>query len=713
MSRSSLLRAAALYSGLALIYCWPIFVSFTSRLPSDTGDPGLNTWILWWTSQAVPLTERWWNAPMFFPAPGAIAFSETLLSVAPLTVPLLWSGVSPVAVYNLIFLLSIPAAALSAHALAFRLTGRHDAALLAGLAFGFSPYRAAQIPHLQMLLACWMPLGLLALHAFIEDRRPRYLVFFAVCWLLNALTSGYLLLFFAVLVVLWIVWFVRSMRDFAAILAAIVAASLPLVPLIAGYRRFHAEIGATRGIAEIQLYSADMSAIWAASPFASFSRLWTLKPGPEGELYPGLVILGLTVAAAVMAWRALPLAGRPPSLTLRRTKWRARPILFAASALAGILALVSFLTGGQQFQLAGLTISFTRPFKVLTTALWLLFFAIAIDRRLLDAWRRRSTLLFYTAAAFVMFVFALGPFGRAFGVTLIYALPYYWLMEVPGGDALRVPARFAMLFVLCLGQAAAIGFSRLTPGVVRRGLVAALAAAIVLEGWVLKMPTGVVPAAVDLSSVDPRSIVIELPIVDQYTATAALLRQMHHRHPVANGYSGYGLPHQGIFEFGLRELDETVLAAFQQMGPVAVLVTRERGDDGPARKLLDEYPAARRTALLPVGALYQLPERPENKETVDRPPDRALPIASIALSGPNPNPSALQDGDFTTRWEAVADNERNDQVLVTLAAACGRSRAWSSISASTAWNTRAVCASASTADRFGRERPRDSRSWAH
>ncbi|HYN06495.1 MAG TPA: hypothetical protein VES67_03800 [Vicinamibacterales bacterium] len=653
--------AAALYTGLALLYCWPILLSFATRLPSDTGDPGLNTWILWWNSQALPLTTRWWNAPMFYPAEGAFAFSETLLGLAPLASPLQLAGLGPVPVYNLLFLLSIPASALAAHALAYRLTGRHDAALLAGLAFGFSPYRAAQIPHLQMLVACWMPLGLLALHRYLDTRRWSYLLLAGVCWLMNALTSGYLLLFFAVLVALWIAWFIRSPRDLAAVVATLVLASLPLLPIVAGYDRYHEAIGAARGIAEIQLYSADLSAIWAASPMTSFSRFWTLKPRPEGELYPGLILLALVVIAAVASWRALPPV----------RQWRLRPVLFAAAALAGLLALVSLLTGGQQFQIAGVTISFTRPFKVFTTALWLLFFAIASDRRLVDAWRRRSAFVFYTSAAIVMLVFALGPFGRAFGVTLVYALPYYWLMEVPGGDALRVPARFAILFMLCLGQAAALGFSRLTPGGARRGLVAVLAVAITIEGWVLRMPTGLVPAAADLSSVDPRSIVIELPVVDEYTATGAMLRQTRHRHPIANGYSGYALPHQGIFEFGLRELDETVLAAYQRVGPVAVLVTRDRGDDGPALALMDGIRDARRTATLPVGALYQLPER---KESTDPSPGQPLPIASIALSGPDPKPALLVDGDWSTRWEAVPDQVPGDQVLITLAAPATISR---------------------------------------
>src|SRR6187401_1117677 len=87
--------ASVIYVVLAVIYCWPALREIGAVLPNDTGDPGLNSWIMWWNTQAMPLTARWWNAPIFFPMPGAFALSETLLSLAPISTPLLWMGVSP------------------------------------------------------------------------------------------------------------------------------------------------------------------------------------------------------------------------------------------------------------------------------------------------------------------------------------------------------------------------------------------------------------------------------------------------------------------------------------------------------------------------------------------------------------------------------------------------------------------------------------------
>jgi len=75
--------AAAFYVTLTVVQTWPLVTKLSEVLPHDFGDPGLNAWIIWWNAQAVPLTERWWNAPIFFPSSGALAFSETLLGLLP------------------------------------------------------------------------------------------------------------------------------------------------------------------------------------------------------------------------------------------------------------------------------------------------------------------------------------------------------------------------------------------------------------------------------------------------------------------------------------------------------------------------------------------------------------------------------------------------------------------------------------------------------
>jgi len=75
------------YAAIAIAFTWPLAAHIGDAFPHDPYDPALTTWILWWNAHAVPLTARWWNAPMFWPLPGALALSEHLLGISLLDFP--------------------------------------------------------------------------------------------------------------------------------------------------------------------------------------------------------------------------------------------------------------------------------------------------------------------------------------------------------------------------------------------------------------------------------------------------------------------------------------------------------------------------------------------------------------------------------------------------------------------------------------------------
>jgi hypothetical protein len=300
-------------------------------VPHDPGDPVLNTWILWWNAHALPFTDRWWNAPIFVPLPGALALSEHLLGLAIVASPMQLAGASPLAAYNVSLLLSYALSGFFAYLLALRLTGSPLASACAGLAFAFAPYRAGQLAHIQVLTSQWMPAMLLGMHGYMDTGRLRWLLLFAAAWLLQALSNGYYMLFLPALIVPWLAWFTRwpiGASRALGLLAGWIASSLPLLPAVIGYRTVHEALGLSRSLGDIRQFSATLRSFVQPPPLLA---LWPAGSAASQEhyLFPGLTVPLLLVAALA-------------AVLVRRISGRAvearSPLIFYS--LAGILMFV-------------------------------------------------------------------------------------------------------------------------------------------------------------------------------------------------------------------------------------------------------------------------------------------------------------------------------------------------------------------------------------
>ena len=303
------------FSALAIFWTWPVAVH-TSRVAHDAGDPLLNVWILWWNAHAWPLTDAWWNAPMMWPMPGAMALSEHLLGLSIVATPLQLFGAAPIAAYNICLVLTYALSGFFTFLLVQRLTGSTVAGACAGLAFGFSPYRAGQLAHVQVLSAQWMPLALLGMHAYLSSGSRGWLVLFAVAWLLQALSNGYYLLFFPVLIALWLVWFVdwRHQAPRGLALAGTFAiASTALLPILLRYHSIHAAFGLRRAVSDIRQFSAVPSSFLAPAPLL---RFWPDGAAVNNELYlyPGViaVVVALAGVALVLLRKGTPAPAKAP-----------------------------------------------------------------------------------------------------------------------------------------------------------------------------------------------------------------------------------------------------------------------------------------------------------------------------------------------------------------------------------------------------------------
>lgn len=301
-------RLLLAFLALAVFWTWPLAQHLSTRIPHDPGDPILNIWLLWWNAHAVPFTDRWWNPPIFFPMRGALALSEHLAGIGLVATPLQLLHANALAAYNIALILSFALSGFFTFLLVRRLvpasvpaiTGEL-AALCAALAYGFGPYRAGQLAHLQVLTSQWIPLALVGMHGYVETGDRRWLPLFAGAWLVQALSNGYYLLFFPVLMVLWLAWFVDWRRGSSrgiTLIGTWALASLPLVPILIKYASVQRSLGLVRTPGEMTLFSAKagsflnasgMLAVWPSS-----SALTT-----EEFLFPGLMPLLLAIGGFV------------------------------------------------------------------------------------------------------------------------------------------------------------------------------------------------------------------------------------------------------------------------------------------------------------------------------------------------------------------------------------------------------------------------------
>jgi hypothetical protein len=531
-----------LYLSISVGLYWPLLPGMTSSIPGDPGDPLLNTWIFWWNAHHLPWSAEYWHAPAFAPAPNALALSETLLGLTWLTTPLQWLGASPLFAYNVLFLVVPVLNGIASYALCLHLTGRRDAAVVGSIYFTVAPYRAVQVSHVQTQAAFFMPLALLALHRYWETRDRRWLAALATFSFLNGCISGYHLLYFAIAIGLVLVWLMMSAPSWGkatAVGLALGAAALGMAPILMAYVRTHAAWGLRRGLEEMAIFSADVGSFIAGGSTLLLWRLPHLVTKAEADVYPGVVMLSLLGVGLLTVRR-----NGQVSAPVVQPRWLSvlRALLLVVAAVAALAAATAWLAGPVAFQLGPVAVSITQVHKPLGATLSALLIVAALSPRLWALARAGSVPALYGTMFVLASILMLGPDGEFFGHRFWYKAPFAWLVELPGFNSVRVPARMASIQILAASVLCAFVVCRLARPGSRRGLIltGALCAAFLVDGWhspaIVAAP---MPLSVDLRG----ALVMELPTRGWVEDVAAMYRGTHHGRPVVNGYSGYQAPH--------------------------------------------------------------------------------------------------------------------------------------------------------------------------
>lgn len=333
-----------MYVVAAVTVTYPLAVSLTASIGAlqGPGDPYLNLWILawglraWTTDPGSVLNGDVFNANIFFPAEGTLAYSDHFLLQALALAPVYAVTGNAVFCYNLLLLASIALSGLAMHALVRGVTGSESGAYLAGIVWACWPYRTAHLLHIQLQALYFMPLALLCLHRVMAGQRWRDTFALAGLAALQIVASVYYgLMTGVVLVVTSVVlalttgqW--RSTRLWSRVVAAGGLTVLISAPVLVPYLRTQQTEGFGRTLAEATRHSASLQSYTQVPPvnllYGTTGLLDPRAPTPgradrthvEHQMFPGIMLVLLAAAgfARHMRTDARPLALSAGTLVL-------------------------------------------------------------------------------------------------------------------------------------------------------------------------------------------------------------------------------------------------------------------------------------------------------------------------------------------------------------------------------------------------------------
>jgi hypothetical protein len=382
---------------LSIITSWPLILHMGSRIDPDLGDPIRTAWQIAVEGHQLlyhPLHLFQTNA--FWPYPNSLTFSDSLLGYAP--AGLVGSGTTAALVrYNLLFQFAWTLPVIGAYLLGRELGLRPAAAAIAGAAFAYAPFKAAEAGHLHVISSGGIALAFFLL---LRGYRRRSWKTVLAGWLVATwqLSLGFTLglpFAYTLLVVALVAIYAWWRRGAARLPEAVLIASIVGIGLFMAMGVFEARPylktandfkTATRAMKEIKSYSASPKAFLAA---AWENRVWggitksirySLRSRNESVLFPGLITF------------VLAMAGMGAAVFTRRLRWwlLGGTLVFASLALG-----LDFLPGGYPYRLVHDVVPGWKgvrvPGRIYTmTALGLALLAGAGMHRLLAAASRRS-----------------------------------------------------------------------------------------------------------------------------------------------------------------------------------------------------------------------------------------------------------------------------------------------------------------------------------
>lgn len=297
--RNRQLAALAFFFAMAVLHSWPLASDLAHLSRLDNHDAELDTWIVAWVAHALAANPlHLFEAPIFYPEHHSLAFSEHMFVPSLMGAPLLWAGLSPVLVYNVLIIAGFTLSGWAMFLLMDRWTKSTSAAIIAGLLYAFNAHVLTRFVHLQALHVEFFPLVLYALDRVLTERRLKDSVLLAVAFVLQALCSNYLLVFtvYAMAIAVAVRWREINWRGLAV--AGAISAVL-LAPFLYPYLQVDREYGLARSVSDVTQYNAGWRDYLVTGGRLHYT-LWSHKLF-EGRtaLFPGVTAIALAIVGLI------------------------------------------------------------------------------------------------------------------------------------------------------------------------------------------------------------------------------------------------------------------------------------------------------------------------------------------------------------------------------------------------------------------------------
>lgn len=286
---------------MAVVHSWPLAGNLSGLARLDNHDAESLTWTIAWVAHILPRTPwHMFDAPIFYPERHALAFSEHLLVESVLGAPLLWAGVSPVTVYNVLIIAGLALSGWAMFLVMERWTRNTWAALIAGLVYAFNAHVLTRFVHLQAQHVEFFPIMLYAFDRVLVEARRRDVLLLAGAFVLQALCSNYVLVFslYSLVVSALVRWRELPARR-RELLAAGAISIVALAPFLWPYYEVDRDKGLARSTDTVAMYNAhwrDYLATGGRLHFNTWSRPFY---GGAIALFPGFTALGLAAFGTI------------------------------------------------------------------------------------------------------------------------------------------------------------------------------------------------------------------------------------------------------------------------------------------------------------------------------------------------------------------------------------------------------------------------------